>query len=195
MPRITRNGTSIFIFKIKSRTRAIDWMWELYIQLRGPQALPRYLDVHVPAFNNARVRLRVPVVGEDPGFDSLESVLRRLTRKQVIKHCARILSDVEGFRSLLVECGALSASDLEHGGVVRGDDVDKHLGLAWRHGDRLDWIWADDDVLQQSRDWNVLAGAGPLQSVRASASLPSTPPRRALLTPRSCTLPAADATG
>lgn len=143
-------------------------MWELFLQLKGSSALPRYLDVHVPAFNNARVRLRVPAVGEDAGFDSVESVLRRLTRKQVIKHCARILSGVEGFRSLLVECGALSVAELEQdgGGIVRGDEVDKHLALAWRHGDRLDWIWADDDVLQQSRNWNVLAGTGPLQSVR-----------------------------
>lgn len=163
MPRFTRDGTSIFIFKIKTRTRAVDWMWELYDQLRGSQRLPHYLDVHVPAFNNARVRIRVPVVGEDAGFDSIESVLRRLTRKQIIRHCARILSEVEGFRKLLVECGALEAAE---GAGVR--DVDKHLALAWRHGDKLDWIWADDDVLGGSRDWNVLAGAGPLQSVSPS---------------------------
>lgn len=168
MPRLTRAGTSVFIFKIKSRTRAIDWMWELYTQLHGSTSLPRYLDVHVPAFNNARVRIRVPVVGEDPGFDSIESVLRRLTRKQVIKHCARILSEVEGFRTLMIECGALPAGD-DGDARLKEDDVDKHLALAWRHGERLDWIWADHDVAGKERNWNVLAGAGPLQNV----SLPS----------------------
>lgn len=130
--------------------------------------MPRYLDVHVPAFNNARVRIRVPVVGEDPGFDSIESVLRRLTRKQVIKHCARILSEVEGFRTLMIECGALPAGD-DGDARLKEDDVDKHLALAWRHGERLDWIWADHDVAGKERNWNVLAGAGPLQNV----SLPS----------------------
>lgn len=156
----SRPGTAIFVFNLKTRTRATDWMWELFILLKTSTALPPFLDIHVPDLNNARIRIKVPVVGETRGVESTEAVVRAVTREKLLESCVDVLRDVEGWKRLMEEMG-----------VAEGDEgdweaVQKKVALAWRKRDRLDWVWTDLDVTGQRRDWNVLVGSGPLKQVR-----------------------------
>ena len=163
----SRVGSSIFVFNLKTRTRATDWMWEIYLLLRTSAALPPFLDVHVPDLNNARIRITVPVVGESPGFDSTEAVLRAVTRDKVIRECVEVLSDLDGWKRLMLEMGVAEGEEGDW------DAVRTKIALAWRKRDRLDWVWTDTDVNGRRRDWNVLVGSGPLKQVRVPDYEPS----------------------
>ncbi|CED84565.1 Pleckstrin homology domain [Phaffia rhodozyma] len=160
MPIRSGPGTSIFIFRPKSHSRSVDWMWETYCQLNVLNFPPPYLDIHVPKVNRARIRIKIPQIGEDPGVDSMEDVLRHVTRRKLIRICAKVMMDVPAWKELLTTSGILNSDGDELEGV------EDRLALAWRRESRLDWVWADTDVTGNKRDWNVLAGAGPLYQCR-----------------------------
>lgn len=156
----SRPGTAIFIFNLKTRTRATDWMWEIYLLLKTSSALPRFLDIHVPDLNNARIRIKVPVVGETRGVDSTEAVVRAMTRDKILQQSVEVLKELEGWKRLMGEMG------VTEGEVGDWEAVKRSVALAWRKRDRLDWVWTDVDVTGHRREWNVLVGSGPLKQVR-----------------------------
>ena len=140
------SGTNIFVFKCKSRSRAIDWIWPLWLvykpgtemdssalrlQLGGE--LPDNVDIHAPLVGS-RVRLDLPNEDDDP--------IESLTPDYVIGACRSTLGSVAGW-------GQLMDAALRQG---------MKLGLAWRRELKLDWVWLPTDVDGRRRTWAVLCG-------------------------------------
>ncbi|KAJ7134438.1 Pleckstrin homology domain-containing protein [Mycena epipterygia] len=133
--RRTKEGTNIFICKVKSRSRAADWMWTIWRRLGG--LLPPTLEVRNPSLGT-RVRI------EMPGIESPEM----FTRDNIIALCMHSLRRVKDWKELI-------ELQLSEGKV---------LELAWRLGTQLDWVWLDTDVLGEPRDAAVLCGLAMQQS-------------------------------
>ncbi|KAJ7601025.1 Pleckstrin homology domain-containing protein [Mycena floridula] len=125
-------GTNIFIFKHKCRSRAFDWIWKLWSHLGGE--LPNNLDIWNPAMG-IKVKMDVPEL--DP--DELYPIFNR---ENLIALCLQSLRSVEDYKYLI-----------EHQ-LAEG----KVLQLAWRMDTVLDWIWLDDDIYGEARRWAVLCG-------------------------------------
>ncbi|KAF7365311.1 hypothetical protein MVEN_00403100 [Mycena venus] len=134
--RRAKEGTNIFICKVKSRSRAADWMWAIWRRLGG--LLPPTLEISHP-------NLGTRVTMELPGVESPEM----FTRDNIISLCTQSLRRVKDWRDLI---------ELQ---VSEG----KELELAWRLGTQLDWVWLDTDVLDEPRDCAVLCGLAMQQSV------------------------------
>ncbi|KAJ7175763.1 Pleckstrin homology domain-containing protein [Mycena filopes] len=134
--RRTKEGTNIFICKVKSRSRAADWMWSIWRRLGG--LLPPSLEIRNPSLGT-RVRI------EMPGIEAPEM----FTRENIIGLCMQSLRRVKDWKELI---------ELQLSGG-------KELELAWRLGTQLDWVWLDTDVLGQPRDCAVLCGLAMQQSV------------------------------
>ncbi|RPD62431.1 hypothetical protein L226DRAFT_544250 [Lentinus tigrinus ALCF2SS1-7] len=128
-------GTNIFVFKLKSRTRAADWVWQLWRHLGGQ--LPPYIEVRTPAFDT---RLTVDV----PGFDTadIDAAFNVFQRDNIIRLCEKSLRTDPEYRPLL-------ESEKEDGA---------EFDLAWRMNTDLDWVWQEDDVQGKARKWAVLCG-------------------------------------
>ncbi|KZO96514.1 hypothetical protein CALVIDRAFT_481392 [Calocera viscosa TUFC12733] len=126
--QLASTGTNIFIFKCKSRSRAIDWMWKLWRAMGG--TIPKYLDVQVPALDT-RVRIFVPAL--DP---------LSLTRQEVLATCLESILAVPDY-------AALMQRTLRAGGKAE---------LCWRTGLKLDWVWLSADVNGRARAWEVMNG-------------------------------------
>ncbi|KAJ7044004.1 Pleckstrin homology domain-containing protein [Mycena alexandri] len=127
--RRTKEGTNIFICKVKSRSRAADWMWSIWRRLGG--LLPPTLEILNPSLGT-RVRI------EMPGIEAPEM----FTRENIISLCMQSLRRVKDWKELI---------ELQLSGG-------KELELAWRLGTQLDWVWLDTDVQGQQRDCAVLCG-------------------------------------
>ncbi|KAJ7459760.1 Pleckstrin homology domain-containing protein [Mycena latifolia] len=134
--RRTKEGTNIFVCKVKSRSRAADWMWTIWRRLGGQ--LPPTLEILNPSLGT-RVRIEIP------GTDSPEM----FTRDNLVALCAHSLRRVKDWKELI-------ELQLSEG---------KELELAWRLGTQLDWVWLDSDVLDEPRDCAVLCGLAMQQSV------------------------------
>ncbi|KAJ7645455.1 Pleckstrin homology domain-containing protein [Mycena polygramma] len=134
--RRTKEGTNIFICKVKSRSRAADWMWAIWRRLGG--LLPPSLEIRNPSLGT-RVRMELP------GVESPEM----FTRDNIIALCTNSLRHVKDWKDLI-------ALQLSEG---------KELELAWRLGTQLDWVWLDTDVLGEARHCAVLCGLAMQQSV------------------------------
>ncbi|KAJ7156013.1 Pleckstrin homology domain-containing protein [Mycena crocata] len=134
--RRAKEGTNIFICKVKSRSRAADWMWTIRRRLGG--LLPPTLEIRNPSLGT-RVRI------EMPGIEAPEM----FTRDNIIALCMHSLRQVKDWKELI---------ELE---LSQG----KELELAWRLGTQLDWVWLDTDVLGESRESAVLYGLALQQSV------------------------------
>ncbi|KAJ7758493.1 Pleckstrin homology domain-containing protein [Mycena maculata] len=132
---LTKEGTNIFICKVKSRSRAADWLWTLWRKLGG--MLPPSLEVRNPSLGT-RVRI------EMPGIESQEM----FTPDNIVALCMRSLRRVKDWRELI---------EMQLSGG-------KKLELAWRMGTQLDWVWLDNDVLGEPRDGSVLCGLAMQQS-------------------------------
>ncbi|KAI0720502.1 Pleckstrin homology domain-containing protein [Cerioporus squamosus] len=128
-------GTNIFVFKLKSRTRAIDWVWQLWRHLGGK--LPPHIEVRTPALDT---RLTVDV----PGFDTadMDAAYNVFQRDNIIGLCEKSLRSDPEYRALLER-------DEEEGAV---------FDLAWRMNTDLDWVWQENDVQGKTRKWAVLCG-------------------------------------
>ncbi|KAJ7505417.1 Pleckstrin homology domain-containing protein [Mycena galericulata] len=139
--RRTKEGTNIFVCKVKSRSRAADWLWALRRKLGG--LLPPTLEVSNPSLGT-----RVSI--EMPGIEAPEM----FTRDNIIALCMHSLRRVKDWKELIEQ-------QLSEG---------KKLELAWRMGTQLDWVWLDNDVLGEPRDGVVLCGLA-LQQSAASPHL------------------------
>ncbi|KAI0754967.1 Pleckstrin homology domain-containing protein [Daedaleopsis nitida] len=128
-------GTNIFIFKLKCRTRAVDWLWHIWRHLGGQ--LPPYIEVRAPAIDT---RLKVDV----PGFDAadIDAAYDVFKRDNIVRLCEKYLRTAPEYRALL---------EREEAKGVRFD-------LAWRLNTDLDWVWKEEDVQGQARKWAVLCG-------------------------------------
>lgn len=150
----TSRGTNIFVFKLKSRSRAVDWMWQLWYvnvpsicwnnlptlslyrrHLCGD--LPPYIDIRSPTLDT---RIKIDV----PDFDNanLEAAYNIFNRDNILRLCEKYLRTVPEFRALM----------------KREHDEGATFELAWRHEANLDWVWRLSDVLQKPRKWSVLCG-------------------------------------
>ncbi|TDL23189.1 hypothetical protein BD410DRAFT_787507 [Rickenella mellea] len=124
------HGTNIFVFKTKSRSRAIDWIWLLWNELGGN--IPQSIDVYCPDLET-RVTIPLPE-NSNPAAG--------LTRQRVIATCRHALNGLQNYQQLLEQ-------PLANGGSLQ---------LSWRTGTKLDWVWLEDDVEGKKRDWEVLYG-------------------------------------
>ncbi|KAL1662456.1 Pleckstrin homology domain-containing protein [Schizophyllum commune] len=130
-------GTNIFVFKVKTRSRAVDWYWALWRKLGGE--IPPTLEIHNPLLDT-RLRVEVPDLSVMP----IEKAAALLSRDNLVRLCVKSLRGAGDFKA-----GVERAVSLERG--VR-------LGLAWRMNTNLDWIWLDEDVRGNPRYWAVLYG-------------------------------------
>ncbi|KAF8073812.1 Pleckstrin homology domain-containing protein [Lyophyllum atratum] len=138
----SKEGTNIFIFKHKSRSRAYDWIWQLWRQLGGQ--IPNTIDVRNPRLNT---RVKIDIPSADAG-----NISQVFTRDNAIALTVNALRTVPGWNELIQR-------ELKEG---------KSLQLAWRVDTNLDWIWLDDDVDGEERRWAVLCGLALKQSIRSA---------------------------
>ncbi|KAI1789615.1 Pleckstrin homology domain-containing protein [Ganoderma leucocontextum] len=128
-------GTHIFVFKLKCRSRAVDWMWQLW-RHKGGQ-LPPFIEIRNPA---VEIRMRVDV----PGFDTadIDAAYKVFQKDNIVRLCERYLRSAPEYRAVLEhELGAGATFE-----------------LAWRINSELDWVSQDTDVQGNARQWAVLSG-------------------------------------
>ncbi|KAF7299192.1 hypothetical protein MIND_00867900 [Mycena indigotica] len=150
--RRVKEGTNIFICKVKSRSRAADWMWSSTLNMcvvskpshrrRLGGVLPPTIDVRNPALD-LHVKIETPeprLPGQDaPEMFSLTNIMRL---------CMRELRRVKDWEELIERQLALG----------------KTLMLAWRAGTQLDWVCDEFDVRGDPRSSAVLYGLSMQQS-------------------------------
>ncbi|KAF8158329.1 Pleckstrin homology domain-containing protein [Crassisporium funariophilum] len=138
-----KEGTNIFVFKLKSRTRAYDWTWQLWRQMGG--RIPSSVDIYSPRLNT-KVKIDIP------GAEGMRSsgLYRSFSRENVISLCMESLHEVPDWKYVLER-------EIKQG---------KSLQLAWRVNANLDWVWLEEDVLGKTRDWAVLCGLAFKQAPR-----------------------------
>ncbi|KAJ7069875.1 Pleckstrin homology domain-containing protein [Mycena amicta] len=141
--RRAKEGTDIFICKLKSRSRAEDWMWSIWRRLGG--TLPTTIDVRNPALD-LHVKIETPEP-RLPGKDAPEM----FTIDNVTNLCMQELRRVKDWEELIER-------QLAQG---------KELRLAWRMGTELDWLCEETDVRGQPRKFAVLCGLAMQQSYPA----------------------------
>ncbi|KAF9013461.1 Pleckstrin homology domain-containing protein [Cyathus striatus] len=127
-----KEGTNIFVFKVKSRSRAYDWTWQLWRHMGG--RIPTSIDIQNPTLST-KVKIDIP----DSSVADMQEVL---TRKGVLDLCMNLLQQVRDWKSLVER------------EIVKG----RPLQLCWRVGANLDWIWLDQDVNGNDRPWVILCG-------------------------------------
>ncbi|KAG5648284.1 hypothetical protein DXG03_004854 [Asterophora parasitica] len=138
--RRAKEGTNIFIFKVKSRSRAYDWVWQLWRALGGE--IPRTIDVWNPRLNT---KIKI-----DAAITDVDRLSRVFTRENAIALCMKALRGVPSWKSVIER-------EIKEG---------KSLELAWRLDTKLDWIWLDEDIEGEERRWAVLCGLALKQSTR-----------------------------
>jgi len=99
--------------------------------------IPTSIDIYNPGMS-AKVTIDIPYV-EGSNADSLYSTF---TRENIIKLCVETLRDMPDWKYLM------------EGQIQAG----KSIQLAWRVGANLDWIWLEEDVCGNHRNWSVLCG-------------------------------------
>ncbi|KAI5122450.1 hypothetical protein M0805_008762 [Coniferiporia weirii] len=124
-------GLNVFVLRPKSKSRAVDWIWNLWKELGG--ALPSSFEVSCPLVHS---RVSIPIPDSGNGW-------KVLTRDYIIDQCSRALENSFAWRTV-VQLPILNGRRLE---------------LCWRTNTKLDWVWLKDDVEGRKRDWEVLFGA------------------------------------
>lgn len=132
----SREGTNIFLFQHKNRSRAWDWTWQLWRYLGG--TLPPSIEVHNPRLNST-VTIDIPYRLQ---VDT-DELYAMFTRDNIIQLCVQSLSTVPDWFALVEQ------EITQHG---------KRLDLCWRRDAHLDWLWLDEDVYGNERPWATLAG-------------------------------------
>lgn len=148
-----KEGTNIFVFKVRSRTRALDWTWQLWYVSCVTQShtctvdigsqcrrelggqIPSSIDVSSPALE-ARIEIEVPEVMD------FERGYKVFSPTNVIELCRKSFSNVQDWKELVEQR------------LAEG----KELALAWRMETKLDWIWMEYDAEGTRREWAVLCG-------------------------------------
>lgn len=134
-----RRGTHVFILNVGTRSRSVDWYWELWRDLGGE--LPTRIDVNVPHLSTV-IRLNIP---EDEDSVGGKATRAMLNPEAATKTCWDLLRDVVDMKDLMEQRG-----EREQALVLK---------LAWKALDgSLEWIAHDTTVEGKVRDWAVLAG-------------------------------------
>ncbi|KDQ62280.1 hypothetical protein JAAARDRAFT_454727 [Jaapia argillacea MUCL 33604] len=126
-----KQGINIFVFKLKSRTRAVDWMWELWRHMGGQ--IPPHIEVHCPALET---RMKIDISADD-------DVLDVVSRGNILELCTKTLGTLRDWEYVVMRPLADGSATLE---------------LAWRQETKLDWVWQEEDVHGRPRDWAVISG-------------------------------------
>ncbi|KAH7885352.1 Pleckstrin homology domain-containing protein [Phlebopus sp. FC_14] len=145
----SKEGTNVFVFKVKSRTRAQDWMWHLWRHAGGE--IPPFIEIRCP---DIETRVKIDV----PDTVNVERTFEMFGRMNVINLVRKALGSAHG-------SSEATSRDWKH--VVEREIVaGKTLALAWRLGTQLDWIWQEEDVQGSARRWAVLSGLAFRQGVK-----------------------------
>ncbi|KAG1882580.1 hypothetical protein F4604DRAFT_1741551 [Suillus subluteus] len=148
-----QEGTNVFIFKPKCRTRAMDWCWRLWRHLGGK--LPPSIELRCPAIGT-RVDLDVPAVDEV----NIDKAYHMFSRRNIIDTVRK---------SLASSCGSHEAASRDWNYVVeRKIAAGTTLELAWNLEAKLDWVWKEEDVMGQPRPWAVLCGLAMQQGTKSA---------------------------
>ncbi|KAH7102551.1 Pleckstrin homology domain-containing protein [Auriculariales sp. MPI-PUGE-AT-0066] len=140
-----QSGTNIFVFKLKSRSRAVDWIWRLWhVEPSSSWTFDSYilrstLDGEIPD----TVDIRAPTLGtrtriELPDFEDDITP----TVDDIVGLCQTSFMSLPEWRFLF-------ETALEHG---------QRLALAWRWGTKLDWVWLPNDIEGDPRAWAAWYG-------------------------------------
>ncbi|KAI0320151.1 hypothetical protein OF83DRAFT_1053638 [Amylostereum chailletii] len=132
LPFYRKSGTYVFVCKVKSRSRATDWVWHVWRYLGGQ--LPPQIEIRSPILD-VSLKVDVPDHNDQAG-------IAIFARDNLVKLCMKSLSAVQDWEILLRK---------------RLDEGAK-LELSWRTDTSLDWVWWPNDVNGQRRDWAVLSG-------------------------------------
>ncbi|KAJ3827599.1 Pleckstrin homology domain-containing protein [Lentinula raphanica] len=127
-----KEGSNIFIFKVKTRSRAFDWIWQLWKHRGG--ILPPVVEIRNPRLDS---KLKIDM----PNVDGAQTY-RIFSRENLIALCVQSLRAVPDWKYLIER-------QLAEGDVLQ---------LCWRQGSYLDWIWLNEDVEGRPRDWVVICG-------------------------------------
>ncbi|KAH9922789.1 Pleckstrin homology domain-containing protein [Epithele typhae] len=139
----TSRGTNIFVFKLKSRTRAVDWVWQMWRAMGGQ--LPPSIEINITALDT---RVTIDVPGHDAGdIDAAYDVFQKKNITQLIETRLR---EAPEYRSLL----------------EREQAAGTEFEFAWRHDTDLDWVWRERTVVDEPRKWAMLSGLALRQADR-----------------------------
>jgi len=130
--RRMKEGSNIFVFKLKSRSRAYDWIWQLWREMGGQ--LPSTIEVRNPRLDTT-VRIDVPIAEND-------QIYKVFSRDNVIRLCMDSLRSVPDWKNV----------------IERQMAKGQTLQLAWRADTNIDWIWLQHDAYRDPRRWAVLCG-------------------------------------
>jgi len=148
-----QEGTNVFIFKPKCRTRAMDWCWRLWRHLGGK--IPPSIELTCPAIGT-RIDLDVPAVDEV----NIDKAYHMFSRRNIIDTVRK---------SLASSCGSHEIASRDWNYVVeRKIAAGTTLELAWNLEAKLDWVWKEEDVMGQPRPWAVLCGLAMQQGTKAA---------------------------
>ncbi|KAI6044814.1 hypothetical protein EDC04DRAFT_2560793 [Pisolithus marmoratus] len=147
----SKEGTNVFIFKIKSRTRAEDWLWHLWRHLR--RRIPPSIEINYPA-TDTHLKIDIPL-GDAANLD----------RSYGVFSVNNIIETVR--RSVTSACGVPSIVFFDSNCIKQDLRGSKQLALVWRLEDQLQWIWQPTDVQGNNRQWLVLCGLSLKQGRKA----------------------------
>lgn len=146
-----QEGTNVFIFKPKCRSRAMDWYWQLWCHLGGK--IPASIELRCPAIGT-RVDLDVPAVDEA----NIDKAYHMFSRRNIIDTVRKSLDS---------SCGSHEVASREWKHVVEREiAAGTTLELAWNFEAKLDWVWKEEDVMGQPRPWAVLCGLAMQQGTK-----------------------------
>ncbi|KAF9220965.1 hypothetical protein BS17DRAFT_786276 [Gyrodon lividus] len=150
----SKEGTNVFVFKVKSRTRAQDWVWHLWRHLGGK--IPSFIEISCPNIET-RVRIDIPVV-DTVNFDKAYDMFSRKNIVEMVQNS--LLGTGHGSSHAAMRSWTHN--------IERELQAGRKLALAWRHGTQLDWVSQEEDVEGNARPWAVLLGLSLRQGTKAS---------------------------
>ena len=139
-------GTSIFLLRPRIPSLAADWCFDIWQELGGE--LPAELPREATGNSDARLVLPIPEHASDakqwngPTELVTGQGFKLMTAERIIDKCTQLIDQVGDWHQLHLERGG---SDLE-------------LALAWRNGNRIEWVVDDTTPEGTSRDAQVMAG-------------------------------------
>lgn len=99
--------------------------------------IPTSIDIY-----NPRMNTKVTIDTSDVEESNTISLYSTFTRENIIKLCIDSLRNVPEWKYLM----------------ERQIQLGKSVQLAWRVGANLDWIWLEEDICGNHRNWSVLCG-------------------------------------
>lgn len=151
----SKEGTNVFIFKVKSRSRAQDWIWRLWLHLGGQ--IPPSIDISCPIIDT---RLKLDIAAED--IVNLDRAYGTFSVQKIINLVRQSMISADGISSVASrDWKCVIEQQLQTG---------KRLELNWRLEAQLDWVWQTEDVQGSARPWAVLSGL-PLNQGRRGSHL------------------------